>query len=101
MSKTENVIMTKPKNIKIKSKIKYSHKGFLMVILFIIIAVFALLPFYAMVLASLKPATELFRYGLNLKLDFNIMNIQNYIPLFTDPSILFLKWFKKDRKSVV
>ncbi|WP_270159601.1 carbohydrate ABC transporter permease [Clostridium estertheticum] len=94
MSKTESVLITKPKNVKVKSKIKYSHKGFLMVILFIIIAIFALLPFYAMVLASFKPATELFRYGLNLKLDFSIMNINNYIPLFTDGSILFLTWFK-------
>lgn len=64
----------------------------------ILIAVFALLtflamfPFYALLLASLKPPTELLRYGLNLRLDFGIMNFDNYLYLFTTGKIYFT-WF--------
>lgn len=55
----------------------------LLVVLFSLLAVAVLLPFYAILLASLKPASELLRYGLNLRLDWDIMSFANYVYLFT------------------
>lgn len=54
-----------------------------MVILFSILSLIVLLPFYAILLASFKPGEELIRYGLNLRLDWDIMSFDNYIYLFT------------------
>lgn len=67
-------------------------KRTLLVVLFVVLAVLAMFPFYALFLASLKPPTELLRYGLNLRLDFDIMNADNYVYLFTTGKIYFT-WF--------
>lgn len=64
----------------------------LLVLLFVVLAALAMFPFYALLLASLKPPTELLRYGLNLRLDFDIMNADNYVYLFTTGKIYFT-WF--------
>lgn len=88
------ITIEKTKKIKTGSSNKTSIASIILIIFFAITALIALIPFYAMFLASFKPATELFRYGLNLRLDFNIMNISNYIPLFTDESIPYLTWYK-------
>lgn len=53
------------------------------VVLFILLALAVLLPFYAILLASFKPGEELIRYGLNLRLDWDIMSFGNYKYLFT------------------
>jgi arabinosaccharide transport system permease protein len=64
----------------------------LIFVLFVFLAILAMFPFYALLLASLKPPTELLRYGLNLRLDFEIMNLDNYLYLFTTGKIYFT-WF--------
>jgi arabinosaccharide transport system permease protein len=88
-------IMTeKSKKVKIEFAKNRTVASTFLVVFFSIVSIIALIPFYAMFLASFKPATELFRYGLNLRLDFNIMNINNYIPLFNDDSIPYLIWYK-------
>ena len=86
----------KTNTIKVKHKRKTSDvvMSVLLFIFFVILAVIALLPFYAMVIASFKPATEMFRYGLNLKIDFNVMNFKNYLPLVNDDNIFYLDWYK-------
>lgn len=53
------------------------------VVLFVLLALAVLLPFYAILLASFKPGEELIRYGLNLRLDWDIMSFGNYKYLFT------------------
>lgn len=63
----------------------------LLYLLFIFLCILILVPLFAIALASLKPGSELFRYGLNLKLDFEIMSLNNYTQLFTDSQ--FLRWF--------
>ena len=63
-----------------------------LVAIFIFMAFLALFPFYALLLASLKPPTELLRYGLNLRLEFSVMNLDNYLYLFTTGKIYFT-WF--------
>ena len=47
-------------------------------VMFAILAVVALFPFYCLVLASTKPAVELLRTGLNVKIQPEIMSWDNY-----------------------
>lgn len=92
----ESPLETKTPEVKIEKKRKGSDRliSVLLFLFFVILAIIALIPFYAMFLASFKPATELFRYGLNLRLDFNIMSFKNYLPLLNDDSILYIDWYK-------
>ncbi len=64
----------------------------LLVLIFAVIAIVTLFPLYAIVLASLKPTTEIFRKGLNVRLDFAIMSFDNYKYLFTGNEGYF-QWF--------
>jgi len=66
-----------------KVKEKFSLSSLFMLILFSVLAVLMLFPLFALFLASLKPATELFRYGLNVRLDFDIMSLHNYRSIFS------------------
>ncbi|WP_310830178.1 carbohydrate ABC transporter permease [Paenibacillus pedocola] len=62
---------------------KFTAASWLLLVLFAILAVLMLFPLYALFLASLKPASELFRYGLNVRLDFDVMSLDNYRSIFT------------------
>ncbi|KPC99740.1 L-arabinose transport system permease protein AraQ [Geobacillus sp. BCO2] len=62
----------------------------LILLFFTIIAIF---PFFALLLASFKPSTELLRYGLNLKLQVHLLSFKNYIYLFQDGA-KYLTWYK-------
>lgn len=75
-----------------QATLRFQMLRLLMFIIFAFLAFLALFPFYALLLASLKPPTELLRYGLNLRLDFEIMNLDNYLYLFTTGKIYFT-WF--------
>jgi arabinosaccharide transport system permease protein len=66
----------------------------LLILLFIVIGALALFPFYALLLASLKEPTELLRYGLNVKLQPEMMNIKNYIYLFSQEGKVYFTWYK-------
>ncbi|AIQ20370.1 arabinose transporter permease [Paenibacillus sp. FSL H7-0357] len=68
----------------------------LLVILFVILAALMLFPLYALFLASLKPATELFRYGLNVRLDFDLMSFTNYKSIFSGEGAAanYFGWYK-------
>lgn len=61
-------------------------------ILFVIICVLILIPFYAVAIASFKPGSELVRHGLNLKFDLSAMSFDNYVFLFTG-SHSYFSWF--------
>ena len=62
---------------------KLNINTILLLILFIALAMVVLLPFYALFLAALKPGRELMRFGLNLRLDFDVMSFNNYVTLFS------------------
>lgn len=64
----------------------------LILLFFIVLSVALLLPLYAIFLASFKPGQELIRYGLNLKINFNVMSFQNYRELFLGDNSYFT-WF--------
>jgi arabinosaccharide transport system permease protein len=63
-----------------------------MLLLFIVLGLLAVFPFYALLLASLKPSTELLRYGLNLRLQPELLSFKNYAYLFTEGKIYFT-WY--------
>lgn len=77
-------------------KTQFSLSSLLLVLLFVILAVLMLFPLYALFLASLKPATELFRYGLNVRLDFNLMSLDNYKSIFSGQGAAgnYFGWYK-------
>ncbi|NLP45466.1 MAG: carbohydrate ABC transporter permease [Epulopiscium sp.] len=64
-----------------------------LLIFFIILSVLILLPFYAILLASFKPGGELIRHGLNLRIQSDILSLNNYRFLFTGEHSYFT-WFK-------
>lgn len=66
--------------------------GIMMIILFAILFVIIMIPFYAVALSSFKPGESLIRYGLNLTLDLDIMSLDNFNYLFTGQHDYFV-WF--------
>ncbi|MEO3944292.1 carbohydrate ABC transporter permease [Gorillibacterium sp. CAU 1737] len=75
---------------------KWTPASLAMLLLFVVLAVLMLFPLYALFLASLKPATELFRYGLNVRLDFPLMNLDNYRIVFEGKGAAapYFHWYK-------
>ena len=64
----------------------------LLIILFSLFGLFSLFPIVVLIIASLKPAQELMRYGLNIDINFEIMSFKNYAHLFSGNS-LYLTWY--------
>jgi len=64
-----------------------------LVFLFILLGLFAVFPIVTLIVASFKPAQEIMRYGLNLRLDPELMSLKNYAYLFSSES-LYLTWYK-------
>lgn len=53
----------------------------------------AIFPFVALFIASLKPSSELMRYGLNLRLDPDMLSLKNYLYLFTEQGKIYWTWY--------
>jgi arabinosaccharide transport system permease protein len=66
----------------------------LLVLLFAVLAILALFPFYSLALASLKPSKEMLRYGLNVKLQPELLSFHNYSFLFSASAKKYLIWYK-------
>lgn len=66
----------------------------LLLVLFILLAAFALFPFYSLLLASFKPSKELLRYGLNVKLQPELLTFHNYTFLFSAAAKKYMLWYK-------
>ena len=85
-----------------RSKSRYSLPARVgMVSFFSILSLIVFLPFLAILLASFKPGEELIRYGLNLRLDWDLVSLDNYKYLFTGITKAgkqiphdYLLWFK-------
>ncbi|TYP74567.1 carbohydrate ABC transporter permease [Paenibacillus methanolicus] len=73
----------------------------LLLVLFVPLSLLILLPFYAIALASFKPGKELIRYGLNLKLDFSVMSLDNYAFLFSGNNDYFTWFFNSMLLTIV
>lgn len=75
---------------------KRNPVSLLLILLFILLGAMSLFPLYALLLASIKPASELFRLGLNVRLDFDIMTLANYKAIFAGEggSKYYFSWYK-------
>ncbi len=67
----------------------------------ILIAVFAMVPFAFMFMSSLKPGTEIMRYGLTLKFDPSISSFDNYAALNTYRDGVYWHWYKSSAVIMV
>lgn len=75
------------------TKRKFTPSSLILLILFIIISVFALFPLFAIALGSLKPSTEILRFGLNLKIQPELLSFKNYSFIFSGGTDYFT-WYK-------
>ncbi|MBA2942987.1 carbohydrate ABC transporter permease [Paenibacillus sp. CGMCC 1.16610] len=66
----------------------------LLFLLFTLLAILALFPFYSLALASLKPSKEMLRYGLNVRLQPELLSFHNYSFLFSASAKKYLIWYK-------
>jgi arabinosaccharide transport system permease protein len=66
----------------------------LLLFLFVVLAALALFPFYSLTLASFKPSKEMLRYGLNVKLQPELLSFHNYAFLFSASAKKYLIWYK-------
>ena len=73
-------------------KTRKRYLSLLLVLLFTVLGVVVLIPLFAVFLASFRPATEVFRKGLNLNIDLPVMSLDNYASLFMGNEGYF-KWF--------
>jgi arabinosaccharide transport system permease protein len=78
---------------KLKEPFRFTWGTLALLVLFAALTVIVLFPFYAIALASLKPAKELLRYGLNVRWDIDLMSFSNYGYLFTGQTN-YLIWFR-------
>ncbi len=76
-----------------KEPFRFTWATALMLVLFVVLAIVTLFPFYAISLASFKPGKELLRYGLNVRWDFDVMSFDNYKFLFSGDTN-YMIWFK-------
>lgn len=56
-------------------------------------AVWALVPFFFLLISSFKPGQEMIRNGLQFKFDFQNYRLVNYGLLFTDRDGMYLYWY--------
>lgn len=68
-------------------------KSFLMLLLFVVLAVLVVAPIYALFIASFKPGELLLQYGLNLSLEAERMSLSNYRLLFFGAHDYWI-WFR-------
>lgn len=66
----------------------------LLLLLFAVLAALALFPFYSLTLASFKPSKEMLRYGLNVKLQPELLSFHNYAFLFSASAKKYVIWYK-------
>ena len=64
------------------------------------LSIAVLFPLFCLMLGSLKPSTELLRFGLNLKLQPELLSLNNYKYLFTEGNI-YLDWYKNSALILV
>ena len=62
-------------------------------IFFVIIAIITLLPLALLAVSSLRPGSDLMRYGLNFSIDWASANLNEYKMLFSGANSYFI-WYK-------
>ena len=58
-----------------------------------VFALWALTPFFFLLISSFKPGQEMIRNGLQFKFDFSNYSLVNYALLYTEREGLYLRWY--------
>ncbi len=87
------MVEMKKQTAEIREPFRFTGATAALLILFVVLALLVLFPFYAITLASFKPGKELLRYGLNVKWDLSVMSFANYRFLFFGQTD-YMTWFK-------
>ena len=80
-----------------KNRIDARKRGVLSLLatlLMVLFAIFAMIPFAFMFMSSLKPGTEMMRFGLTLKFDPEVSSFANYAALNTYNDGIYWSWYK-------
>ncbi|MDR2904291.1 MAG: carbohydrate ABC transporter permease [Clostridiales bacterium] len=88
-------------NKTVREKQRFSIQSVFLFVLFAILAILTLLPFYSIFLASLRPGTEIMRQGIGLDIDLSIMSLKNYLYLFSEETEYFTWFFNSIFLTVV
>ena len=62
-------------------------------IFLVLMSVLMLFPIYFMVIASLKPTSELFRNGIRMAWQFDTISLENYQYTFSEKNGIYLTWY--------
>lgn len=62
-------------------------------LLLTMIALFILIPLYALFLATFKDGNSMIQYGLNLSIDLSAMHLSNYAMLFSSGAARYWNWY--------
>lgn len=65
-----------------------------LILFFIVVSILFLFPLYYLFMASFKPASDLFRNGMDFSINLQVMSLDNYKLLFTDGGGVYLSWYK-------
>jgi arabinosaccharide transport system permease protein len=79
--------------MEINTRYKRKLASIILFIFFILISVFALFPLFAIILGSFKPSQEILRFGLNLKIQPEVLTLKNYSFILSGGSDYFT-WYK-------
>jgi arabinosaccharide transport system permease protein len=63
-------------------------------LVFLLIAVATIYPFYYLVLASFRPSDQLFRKGMDFSLDPSKMTLNNYKYVFLGKGQIYFYWYR-------
>lgn len=65
----------------------------ILILFFVMVAIIILLPLILLAISSLRPASDLMRYGLNFNIDMATASLDNYKLLFSGANSYFM-WYK-------
>lgn len=63
-------------------------------LLFIVIALFIMIPLYALFLATFKDGKDMIQYGINLSIEWEKLHLKNYSMLFSGSAGRYWIWYK-------
>ncbi|MTI59503.1 MAG: carbohydrate ABC transporter permease [Firmicutes bacterium] len=72
----------------------FNNTSIIYLAVLILMALFALLPFFFMLVSSFKPGAEIIKNGINTKIELDVMSFNNYLTLFKESNGIYLDWYK-------
>jgi arabinosaccharide transport system permease protein len=77
-----------------RSKLKGTTATIFIYLVLALVCIFALIPFYFMLVSSAKSGMELVRNGINIDLPISKLTLNGYQSLFTNRDGIYFSWYK-------